>query len=82
MAGQTKYRYVRFGTELPVRVTLSPDGEGFLGTEAPNRMTGELEISRHFKRLDGDDCWDITEAEFDDLLAAYRAKIHKKPHMI
>lgn len=78
MTQQPRYRYVRFGTDMPVRVILSPDGENFLGTEAPNKETGELEISYHYKRLDGDDCWDITEAEFNQLLDHYRSSIQKK----
>jgi len=47
MTNRPQYRHVRFGTELPVRVILSPDGEDFVGTQAPNSVTGELEISHH-----------------------------------
>jgi len=46
MTNRPQYRHVRFGTELPVRLILSPDGEGFVGNQAPNSVTGELEISR------------------------------------
>jgi hypothetical protein len=75
----TKYRYVRFGRELPVRVAVSPVTGGALGTEAPDPVTGELRISKHSVRLDrADDAWDIDEAEFDRLLAAYREKVRKR----
>lgn len=75
----TDYKYYRIGNWRPIRATICPEIKGAVSaTYAPDPNTGELVLTMALiSRLDGDDTWEIDEAEFKELLAAYQARIRR-----